>query len=59
VCLQAIGILTLEPERLKNQPATTRKDHRRWKEVFPETLKRLAILGGGNEAVGAFGVEGR
>lgn len=25
VRLQAIGMLTLEPERLKNQPATTRE----------------------------------
>ena len=29
VRLQAIRMLTLEPERLKNQLATTRKDHRR------------------------------
>ena len=41
--LQAIGMLTLEPERLKNQLATTREDHRRWKGSSPETLKRLAI----------------
>src|SRR5712671_2186002 len=43
-CLQAIVILTLEPERLKNRLATTREDHRRWKGSSPETLKRLAIL---------------
>ena len=42
--LQAIVILTLEPERLKNRLATTRKDHRRWKGSSPETLKRLAIF---------------
>src|SRR6266705_7138295 len=42
--LQAIVILTLEPERLKNRLATTRKNHRRWKGSSPETLKRLAIL---------------
>ena len=34
VRLQAIRMLTLEPERLKNQLATTRKDHRRWKGLF-------------------------
>src|ERR1019366_3292026 len=42
--LQAILILTLEPERLQNRLATTREDHRRWKGSSPETLKRLAIL---------------
>ena len=31
---QAIGILTLEPERLQNRLATTREDHRRWKGLF-------------------------
>ena len=44
VRLQAIGMLTLEPERLKNRLATTREDHRRWKGSSAETLKRLAIL---------------
>ena len=34
--LQALRILTLEPERLKNQLATTRKDHRRWKGLFTQ-----------------------
>ena len=34
VRLQAIGMLTLEPERLKNQLATTDKDRRRWKGLF-------------------------
>src|SRR5216683_446606 len=33
VRLQAIRMLTLEPERLKNQLATTRKDHRRWRAL--------------------------
>ena len=42
--LQAIVILTLEPERLQNRLATTRKIYRRWKGSSPETLKRLAIL---------------
>ena len=42
--LQAIVILTLEPERLKNRLATTRNHHRRWKGSSPETLKRLVIL---------------
>ena len=41
--LQAIGMLTLEPERLKNRLATTREKHRRWKGFFTETLKRFAI----------------
>jgi hypothetical protein len=41
--LQAIGMLTLEPKRLKNQPATTRERiGRRWKGSSPETLKRFA-----------------
>ena len=44
VRLQAFGMLTLEPERLKNRLATTREDHRRWKGSSPETLKRLVIL---------------
>ena len=30
-CLQAIRILTLEPERLKNRTATTGTNHQRWK----------------------------
>jgi len=30
VRLQAIGMLTLEPERLKNQLTTTSKRNRRW-----------------------------
>ncbi len=34
VRLQAIGILTLEPERLKNRRTTTRKIDRRWKGLF-------------------------
>ena len=42
--LQAIVMLTLEPERLKNRLATTRKIYRRWKGSSPETLKRLVIL---------------
>jgi hypothetical protein len=33
VRLQAIRMLTLEPERLKNQLATTRKDQRRWRAL--------------------------
>ena len=33
VRLQAIRMLTLEPERLKNELATTRKDHRRWRAL--------------------------
>jgi hypothetical protein len=33
VRLQAIRMLTLEPERLKNQLATTKKDHRRWRAL--------------------------
>ena len=41
--LQALGILTLEPERLKNRSTTTREriagDGKRFS---PETLKRLA-----------------
>ena len=40
--LQAIRILTLEPERLKNRSITNgRKNHRRWTGLLPETLKRL------------------
>jgi hypothetical protein len=34
VRLQAILILTLEPERLKNRLATTKENHRRWKGLF-------------------------
>src|SRR6476661_5371073 len=33
VRLQAIRMLTLEPECLKNQLATTRKDHWRWRAL--------------------------
>ena len=36
--LQAIVILTLEPERLKNRLATTRKIYWRWKGSSPETV---------------------
>jgi hypothetical protein len=43
VRLQAIRMLTLEPERLKNQLATTRKKITGDGGLFPETLKRLAI----------------
>src|SRR5215468_4391335 len=42
-CLQAIRMLTLEPERLKNRLATTETRSRRWTELFRETRKRLAI----------------
>jgi len=42
--LQALGILTLEPERLKNRPATARKDHRRWKGLFRETPQAACDL---------------
>jgi len=41
--LQAIRMLTLEPERLKNQLATTRKRSPEMKGSSRETLKRLAI----------------
>jgi len=34
VRLQALGMLTLEPERLKNQRPPPDKDHRRWKGFF-------------------------
>ena len=45
VRLQAIGMLTLEPERLKNQPTTTRERiGGDGKGSSPETLKRLVIL---------------
>ena len=43
VRLQAIRMLTLEPERLKNQLATTRKKITGDGGLFTETLKRLAI----------------
>jgi len=43
VCLQALGILTLEPERLKNRPATTREISGDGRGSSPETLKRLAV----------------
>src|SRR6266852_6766265 len=39
--LQAIRMLTLEPERLKNQLATTRKDHRRWRALPPRRSSGL------------------
>ena len=35
VCRQAIVILTLEPERLKNRLTTTRKTDPKWKGLFP------------------------
>ena len=41
--LQAIRMLTLEPERLKNQLATTRKRSPEMEGSPRETLKRLAI----------------
>jgi hypothetical protein len=41
VRLQAIRMLTLEPERLKNQLATTRKDHRRWRALPPRRSSGL------------------
>jgi hypothetical protein len=41
--LQAIRMLTLEPERLKNQLATTRKRSPEMESSSRETLKRLAI----------------
>jgi hypothetical protein len=45
VRLQALRMLTLEPERLKNQPTTTRERiRRRWQGFSPETLKRLVLL---------------
>jgi hypothetical protein len=43
VRLQAIRMLTLEPERLKNQLTTTRKRSPEMEGLFTETLKRLAI----------------
>ncbi len=43
VRLQAIRMLTLEPERLKNQLATTRKRSPEVEGSSRETLKRLAI----------------
>src|ERR1700692_2015972 len=43
VCLQAIRMLTLEPKRLKNQLATTRKRSPEMEGSSRETLKRLAI----------------
>ncbi len=41
VRLQAIRMLTLEPERLKNELATTRKDHRRWRALPPRRSSGL------------------
>jgi hypothetical protein len=49
-CLQALRILTLEPERLKNRLATTRRRSPEMEGSSPETLKRLAILVFGVEA---------
>ena len=43
VRLQAIGMLTLEPERLKNRLATTSQRSPEMEGPSPETLKRLAI----------------
>ena len=43
VRLQAIRMLTLEPERLKNQLATPRKRLPAMEGSSRETLKRLAI----------------
>src|SRR6266849_5237326 len=43
VRLQAFGMLTLEPERLQNQLATTRKRSPEMEGSSRETLKRLAI----------------
>jgi hypothetical protein len=43
VRLQAIRMLTLEPERLKNQLTTTRKRSPEMEGSSRETLKRLAI----------------
>ena len=43
VRLQAFRMLTLEPERLKNQLATTRKRLPAMEGFSRETLKRLAI----------------
>ena len=43
VRLQAIRMLTLEPERLKNQLATTRKRSPEMEGSSREPLKRLAI----------------
>ena len=43
VRLQAIRMLTLEPERLKNLLATTRKRSPEMEGYSPETLKRLVI----------------
>ena len=42
-CLQAIGMLTLEPERLQNRLATIRTRSLEMDEILHETLKRLAI----------------
>jgi hypothetical protein len=40
-CLQAIRILTLEPEHLKNRTATTGKNHPRWKGSHPRCSSGL------------------
>ena len=47
--LQAIGMLTLEPERLKNRPATTREKHRRWEGSSPGRSSGLRFQFLGNE----------
>jgi hypothetical protein len=36
VGLQAIGMLTLEPERLKKRSTTTDENHQRWNRAFTE-----------------------
>src|ERR1700693_1058441 len=41
MCLQAIGMLTLEPQRLKNRLATTREKHRRWEGSSPRRSSGL------------------
>jgi len=40
-CLQAIRILTLEPEHLKNRTATTGKNHPRWNGSHPRCSSGL------------------
>src|SRR5215469_2453627 len=42
-CLQALRMLTLEPERLKNRLSTTRTRSLEMDGLFHETLKRIAI----------------
>ena len=44
-CLQAIRILTLEPERLKKSSTTPpNKSHRRWKGSFPRRGLRVQFI---------------